>query len=55
MKDIDFGRRSVVVRQGKGDKDGTTMLPERLREPLMTHLEKARALHRRELSAGSDP
>jgi integrase len=27
VKDIDFERRAVVVRQGKGDKDRTTMLP----------------------------
>jgi integron integrase len=52
VKDIDFERRSVVVRQGKGDKDRTTMLPERLREPLMAHLEKVRALHRRDLADG---
>jgi integron integrase len=52
VKDIDFERRSVVVRQGKGDKDRTTMLPERLREPLMAHLEKVRALHQRDLAGG---
>ena len=52
VKDIDFERRAVVVRQGKGDKDRTTMLPERLREPLMAHLEKVRALHRRDLANG---
>jgi integron integrase len=52
VKDIDFHRRAVTVRQGKGDKDRTTMLPERLREPLMAHLEKVRALHHRDLAAG---
>jgi integron integrase len=52
VKDIDFERRAVVVRQGKGDKDRTTMLPERLREPLMAHLEKVRALHQRDLAGG---
>lgn len=33
-------------------KDRTIMLPERLREPLMAHLEKVRALHRRDLAGG---
>ncbi|HET7230941.1 MAG TPA: integron integrase [Longimicrobium sp.] len=52
VKDIDFEKRSLVVRQGKGDKDRTTMLPERLREPLMEHLEKVRKLHQRDLDGG---
>lgn len=52
VKDIDFEKRTVVVRQGKGDKDRTTMLPERLREPLMAHLEQVRELHRRDLAEG---
>jgi integron integrase len=52
VKDVDFDRRSVVVRQGKGDKDRTTMLPERLREPLMAHLENVRELHLRDLADG---
>jgi len=52
VKDVDFETRTVVVRQGKGDKDRTTMLPERLREPLMAHLEQVRELHRRDLADG---
>jgi len=52
VKDIDFEKRAVTVRQGKGDKDRTTMLPDRLREPLSAHMEKVRALHRRDLAGG---
>jgi integrase len=37
VKHVDFEQRAVVVRQGKGDKDPITLLPERLREPLMAH------------------
>jgi integron integrase len=51
-KDVDFEMRAVTVRQGKGDKDRTTMLPDRLREPLSVHMEKVRALHRRDLAGG---
>ena len=52
VKDLDFARRAVVVRQGKGDKDRTTMLPDRLREPLATHLEAVKKLHARDLAGG---
>lgn len=52
VKDVDFERRAVVVRQGKGDKDRTTMLPERLHKPFMDHLEKVRRLHQRDLAGG---
>lgn len=52
VKDIDFEKRAVTVRQGKGDEDRITMLPERLREPLMAHLEQVRALHQRDLADG---
>lgn len=34
IKDLDFDRRQIVVRQGKGRKDRTTMLPESVIAPL---------------------
>lgn len=34
VKDVDFERREIVVRDGKGAKDRVTMLPQRLVEPL---------------------
>ncbi|HJW09333.1 MAG TPA: integron integrase [Holophagaceae bacterium] len=52
VKDIDFDIREITVRQGKGDKDRVTMLPEVLVEPLRTHLEAVRALHQADLAAG---
>ena len=52
VKDLDFERRAVVVRQGKGNKDRTTMLPERLCAPLVRHLGRVRVLHRRDLASG---
>lgn len=38
VKDIDFERRELVVRDGKGQKDRVTTLPESLREPFRAHL-----------------
>ena len=52
VKDIDFERRQIVVRDGKGFKDRVTMLPESLVEPLRAQLIRAKALHERDLAAG---
>lgn len=35
VRDLDFERGMISVRQGKGAKDRVTLLPERLREPLL--------------------
>ena len=34
VRDIDFGRNLIMVREGKGGKDRITLLPEKLREEL---------------------
>ncbi len=44
VKDVDFDRLEVVVRQGKGRKDRVTMLPESLVPELQVHLKKVRVL-----------
>lgn len=46
VKDIEFARREIVVREGKGNKDRVTVLP------LQAQLQKARALHEKDLAAG---
>jgi integrase len=38
VKDVDFAYRQILVRDGKGDKDRVTMLPEKLAGPLRGHL-----------------
>ena len=38
VKDLDFDRHQVIVRQGKGRKDRVTMLPQAAREALTKHL-----------------
>jgi integron integrase len=52
VKDVEFDRREIVVRDGKGGKDRVTMLPDCLVEPLRKHLDKVRALHERDLEEG---
>lgn len=50
VQDIDFARREITVRQGKGGKDRRTMLPAGLEPPLRAQLEQARRLHERAAS-----
>ena len=52
VKDVEFARREVVVREGKGDKDRVTVLPENLIAPLRAQMEKARVLHEQDVAAG---
>jgi len=52
VKDVDFARLQLVVREGKGDKDRITMLPSPLVEPLRRQLERARALHEADIREG---
>lgn len=52
VKDIDFQRGVVVVRQGKGDKDRITLLPESLVEPLEEHLRWSFGLYNKDRELG---
>ena len=45
IKDVDFERRRIVVRNGKGAKDRVTMLPESLVGPLRARLHELRLGH----------
>jgi integron integrase len=51
IKDVDFGARLLVVREGKGAKDRRTMLPDSLQQPLRAQIEWVRRLHRKDLAA----
>jgi integron integrase len=44
IKDVDFGRREVIVRHGKGGKDRVTMLPLALAEDLRAHVKRLASL-----------
>jgi integron integrase len=52
VKDIDFSRKEILVRDGKGYKDRVTVLPEILIEPLRLQLRKVRKLHHEYLDKG---
>ncbi len=53
VKDIDFAANQITVRGGKGDRDRVTMLPERLKGPLLRHLAVVRRQHERDLETGA--
>jgi integron integrase len=52
IKDLDFDRGIIVVREGKGNKDRITMLPRALVPPLREHLAYARSLWAADRAAG---
>lgn len=52
VQDVDFVRREILVRSGKGDKDRRTMLPAMAIAPLQAKLTQARILHERDLAQG---
>ena len=45
VKDVDFGKRQIMVRDGKGQKDRVTMLPQRFAVPLQDHLGRVKAIY----------
>ena len=44
VKDVDFERGAIIVREGKGRKDRAVMLPQRLIPDLRTQISRARLL-----------
>lgn len=52
VKDLDFARRAMIVRDTKGDEDRVTMLPDSLIEPLKEHLQRVKRLHQEDLAKG---
>ena len=53
VKDIDFAQHQVMVRDGKGQKDRVTMLPERFAAPLQEHLARVKAIYEQDLAQGT--
>lgn len=52
VKDVDFSRHEILLREGKGNKDRVTMLPVSLVPALQQHLLRVRALHGTDLAEG---
>jgi len=52
VKDIDFGRNQIMIRDSKGGKERTVMLPSLVREQLRDHLERVRVLHEQDIARG---
>ncbi len=52
VKDVEFTRNEIVVREGKGGKDRVTMLPSSLAERLRAHMAVVKAQHEADLGLG---
>jgi integron integrase len=52
VKDVEFTRRQILVRDGKGAKDRVTMLPSGIAGPLRAHLSQVRLQHALDLADG---
>ncbi len=52
LKDLDFERRRIHVRSGKGGKDRMTFLPAALRGAIETQVAFVRTQHRQDLASG---
>jgi integron integrase len=53
IKDIDFGYKSLTIRQSKGEKDRTTLLPETIIPELKAKVEQVKILHENDLKDGN--
>ena len=53
VKDIDFERGQIIIREGKGDKDRAVPLPESVRERLQRQIEVVAEQHRLDFSEGN--
>jgi integrase len=52
VKDLDFAYNQIVVRDGKGQKDRVTVLPQHVKAALQQHLLDVQHLHTQDLAAG---
>ena len=52
VKDIDFQTNQIIVREGKGEKERVTMLPQAVKESLILHLEGVKKMHEDDLRNG---
>lgn len=53
VKDIDFAQHQIMVRDGKGQKDRVTVLPERFAAPLQEHLARVKVTYEHDFAQGT--
>jgi len=53
VKDLDFQRQQLIVREGKGNKDRVTLLPASLHAALRAQVEEARIQHEADVRRGA--
>ena len=53
VKDLDCAYNQIVVRDGNGQKDRVTMLPQQVKMPLQRHLQDVKQWHTQELETGA--
>jgi integrase len=53
VQDIDFARKQIVARSGKGEKDRMTMLPASVKAALARYLAGVREEHQADLAGGA--
>src|SRR5437016_10351831 len=52
VKDVDFARGEIMVRDGKGEQDRITMLPQSISKALELHLDGVKRRHEQDLKSG---
>ena len=52
VKDIDFNYNQIFIRDSKGERDRTTMLPQKIVPALKNHLNKVEKMHQEDLKNG---
>lgn len=52
IKDLDFSYKQITIRDGKGNRDRVTVLPDSLIQALRAQLAHAKAVHQRDLKQG---
>lgn len=53
VQDIDVANGLLLIRDGKGSKDRSTLLPDTLIQPLQQHLKKLKTIYEEDRSAGN--
>lgn len=52
IKDVDFERNQILIRDSKGEKDRVVMLPQSLKEALQQQILRVQAIHTSDLNSG---